>query len=82
MKRKPFIAANWKMNKLVEDSVEYGETLVEKLKDENVDLKKDVYKRQAIRTSIFPQGSWIRNSVLRWRKSWAAWPKKRRILRT
>ena len=39
MKRKPFIAANWKMNKLVEDSVEYGETLVEKLKDENVDLK-------------------------------------------
>ena len=40
MKRKPFIAANWKMNKLVEDSVEYGETLVEKLKDENVDLKK------------------------------------------
>lgn len=38
--RKPFIAANWKMNKLVEDSVEYGEMLVEKLKDENVDLKK------------------------------------------
>lgn len=40
MMRKPFIAANWKMNKLVEDSVEYGETLVEKLKEENVDLKK------------------------------------------
>ena len=38
--RKPFIAANWKMNKLVEDSVEYGEALVEKLKNENVDLKK------------------------------------------
>ena len=34
MMRKPFIAANWKMNKLVEESVEYGETLVEKLKAE------------------------------------------------
>ena len=40
MMRKPFIAANWKMNKLVEESVEYGETLVEKLKAEKVDLKK------------------------------------------
>ena len=40
MLRKPFIAANWKMNKLVEESVEYGETLVEKLKAEKVDLKK------------------------------------------
>ncbi len=38
--RKPFIAANWKMNKLVEDSVAYGEALVEYLKNENVDLKK------------------------------------------
>lgn len=37
MMRKPFIAANWKMNKLVEESVEYGETLVEKLKAEKVD---------------------------------------------
>ena len=40
MMRKPFIAANWKMNKLVEESVEYGESLVENLKTENVDLKK------------------------------------------
>ena len=38
--RKPFIVANWKMNMLVEDSVQYGEDLVEKLKRENVDLKK------------------------------------------
>ena len=38
--RKPFITANWKMNKLVEESVEYGEALVENLKRENVDLKK------------------------------------------
>ena len=38
--RKPFIAANWKMNLLVEDSVKYGEDIVEYLKRENVDLKK------------------------------------------
>ena len=38
--RKPFIAGNWKMNMLVEESVQYGELLVEKLKQENVDLKK------------------------------------------
>lgn len=38
--RKPFIVANWKMNMLVEDSVQYGEDLVEKLKRQNVDLKK------------------------------------------
>lgn len=38
--RKPFIAANWKMNMLVEDSVQYGEDLVEYLKKEGVDLKK------------------------------------------
>ena len=37
--RKPFIAANWKMNLLVEDSVKYGEDIVEYLKRENVDLK-------------------------------------------
>ncbi len=43
MMRKPFIAANWKMNKLVEESVEYGETLVEKLKAEKVDLKKETW---------------------------------------
>lgn len=38
--RKPLIAANWKMNKLVEDATSYGEDLIEKLKAENVDLKK------------------------------------------
>lgn len=37
--RKPFIAANWKMNLLVEDSVKYGEDLVEYLKEEGVNLK-------------------------------------------
>ena len=37
--RKPFIAANWKMNMLVEDSVKYGEDLAEYLKKEGVDLK-------------------------------------------
>jgi len=37
--RKPFIAANWKMNLLVEDSVRYGEDLIEYLKNEGVDLK-------------------------------------------
>ncbi len=38
--RKPFIAANWKMNKLVEETAKYGEDLVHYLKEENVDLKK------------------------------------------
>lgn len=38
--RKPLIAANWKMNKLVEDSTAYGEELIERLKAEDVDLKK------------------------------------------
>lgn len=38
--RKPFIAANWKMNKLVEEANDYGEELIERLKEENVDLKK------------------------------------------
>jgi triosephosphate isomerase len=37
--RKPFIAANWKMNMLVEESVRYGEDLVEYLKNEGVNLK-------------------------------------------
>lgn len=37
--RKPFIAANWKMNMLIEDSVKYGEDLVEYLKRAGVDLK-------------------------------------------
>ncbi len=38
--RKPLIAANWKMNKLVEDSTAYGEELIERLKAEDIDLKK------------------------------------------
>ena len=38
--RKPFIAANWKMNKVVEEASQYGEILVEKLKKERVDLNK------------------------------------------
>ncbi|MGN1351058.1 MAG: triose-phosphate isomerase [Anaerovoracaceae bacterium] len=37
--RKPFIAANWKMNMLIEDAVKYGEDLVEYLKQAGVDLK-------------------------------------------
>lgn len=38
--RKPFIAANWKMNKLVEEASIYGEALVEKIKKAKVDLNK------------------------------------------
>lgn len=38
--RKPFIAANWKMNKLVEEASIYGEALVEKIKKEKIDLNK------------------------------------------
>lgn len=38
--RKPFIAANWKMNMLVEDATRYGEDLVEYIKREKTDLKK------------------------------------------
>ena len=37
--RKPFIAANWKMNMLVEEATRYGEDLVEYLKKAGVNLK-------------------------------------------
>ena len=38
--RKPFIAGNWKMNKTVTESTDYGDALLENLKRESADLGK------------------------------------------
>ena len=45
--RKPFICANWKMNHFINDASFYGEDLVNRIKMENVDLKK-------VDVAIFP----------------------------
>ncbi len=45
--RKPFICANWKMNHFVNDASFYGEDLVNRIKMENLDLKK-------VDVAIFP----------------------------
>lgn len=38
--RKPFIAGNWKMNKVIEEATQYGEILTEKIRQENIDFDK------------------------------------------